>query len=253
MHKNRVSNPVQVEPLESWDLDFNDIEFLQENLRVRANKINGDIPLVLRIAYDLVPEHLKAISVTLTHPEDVSRSFSFLLKINKDKTFYEAKVAPFANEGRYPLKLTVYDYQTKELFTVTGALDVQKRTQDTNIFGIPLTIHTESASPTGLILWLLLLILIVYFLYRVSKMDVLMERNFTALRRVRSAVLLFGFAVLVGVFWLLLQSVLYFLITGEVNKPLLAFTTDDAVLPRVIVTAAVVFILLSLFFVKRKK
>jgi len=150
---------------ETIDLNFKDIEFLQDKTRVDASSISADLPLLIRIPYAKLPEHLKTITVTLQHPTDVDASFSFILKINKDKTCYEATIGALEASGAYPTIVSIFNYQTDVLHTIDGVLQVEKTKIDESLFGIPLTTHSSPVSK--IIFWalILLLLLLLYVLF----------------------------------------------------------------------------------------
>lgn len=67
-------------------------------------------PFTIFIPKEALPDHLKSIIVTLLDPTDQRRSYSFLLKINKDNTAYEAKVGALKVLGSSQLTLEVFDF-----------------------------------------------------------------------------------------------------------------------------------------------
>jgi hypothetical protein len=79
--------------------------FLQETI-VLAH----DDAFTIHISKDVLPEHLKSIIVTIIDPTDQRRSYSFLLRINKAGTAYEATIAPLMVIGASRIEVAVYDY-----------------------------------------------------------------------------------------------------------------------------------------------
>ena len=71
----------------------------------------------LSIPKSAVSDNLKTIIVTLTDPTDSRQSSSFLLRINKDKTAYEAVIAPLGLEGTSRILVDIYDYDAKVVGT----------------------------------------------------------------------------------------------------------------------------------------
>jgi hypothetical protein len=104
-------------------IDIKDFDFMQGGTKIiqedgRLN-IRADMPLTASIAYEKVPEILKTIMVDL---EDArGKIFSFLLRINKDKTKYEAVIAS-PEPGIYPMTLNILDYKNQRLKTIRGEL-----------------------------------------------------------------------------------------------------------------------------------
>ena len=106
-------------------LTLADFDFLQEgkllfNSGHDAIAINGSENLTIRLAYDKVPEILKTIAITLTDPKDPSKAFPFLLRVNADKTFYEATIGALGRTGDYRMNVAVLDYQNQGLKRIQG-------------------------------------------------------------------------------------------------------------------------------------
>lgn len=76
----------------------------------------------LSAPFDLFPKHLKAIQATLSHPVDETESYSYLLRINADKTAYEATIDGLGLSGTIPLTLTVYDFETERSAVAEGSI-----------------------------------------------------------------------------------------------------------------------------------
>ncbi len=102
---------------ETFVLDVSDIYLIQDGGLVSGVdgivSVDGGKPITIGIPYDALPEHLKTIVVTFTHPSDDSLKFSFLLRVNKDKTAYTANLAPFYEANNFKMEVSVFDYQTK--------------------------------------------------------------------------------------------------------------------------------------------
>lgn len=156
------------QPGSTLSLSFDDIEVLQKNKLIFNQELDGNLPTTFRIPYEKLPEHLKSIVITLTHPDDPSRSFSFLLRINNDKTYYEATVAPLRTEGAYQVSVIIFDYQTRELLRIEGAYAVRIHTiGDIPVFFFPI-LESYPLEYTYLFCGLLLFILLglLYFFIR---------------------------------------------------------------------------------------
>ncbi len=97
----------------------------REDFSTQGNEtlfIEGDKNLTIKLSYDRVPEILKTVAVTLTEPDDVSKKFVFLLRVNEEKTFYEASIAPLGKSGEYKLSIAIVDYKNQGLKKITGNL-----------------------------------------------------------------------------------------------------------------------------------
>ena len=95
-----------------------------KNLEFVSNKaeVDGDKNLKFSIPYGKLPEILKTIAVTMYDPIDKSKTFSFLLRINKDKTFYEAVIGPLGRSGEYTFGLAILDHQNRGLKKLFGTI-----------------------------------------------------------------------------------------------------------------------------------
>lgn len=112
-------------PPEIEKLTLKDFDFIQEGEKIplieeKIIKVKSEKSLTVSIDYEKVPEVLKTIMITL---EKDGKFFSFLLRINPEKTVYEAIIFP-PEPGVYPLTITVLDYKNKTLKKITGELHV---------------------------------------------------------------------------------------------------------------------------------
>ena len=109
-------------------LQFSDVQFFENGHAISF--IGNEVPLsgqssfTIRIPYQRLPEHLKTVLVTLTDARNAELTFSFLLRVNRDKTAYEAAIAPLNHEGRYAVAVAVFDYKERTISKVSGALQV---------------------------------------------------------------------------------------------------------------------------------
>lgn len=79
-------------------------------------------PFILSIPTDALFENIKTIIVTITDPTDSRSSYSFLLKLNKDKTAYEASIASLQVEGVSRITIDIYDYKAAVVGTYTKSV-----------------------------------------------------------------------------------------------------------------------------------
>ncbi len=107
-------------------LTFDALQFYQDGaLRVvRDGKvfIDGTKQVTILLPYEKVPEHLKTILVTLKDASDTTKKFSFLLRINKDKTAYTSTLAPFGVTGDFPIQVSLFDFVTEQVGYTAGVL-----------------------------------------------------------------------------------------------------------------------------------
>ncbi len=164
-----ATSTVGQEDFDAIDIRFTDLEIRQNDrlLPVESGKvaIDGSRPLSMSIDYDKLPEHLKTITVTLTKGDNDRESFSFLLRVNKDKSAYEAVLAPLGQSGYFGVDVTVFDFKTKVAKHLSGGL----QSENNGLSRVRSTI-TEVTYSTGRIIaitfgLLIILLLITFSLY----------------------------------------------------------------------------------------
>lgn len=106
-------------------LTLRDFKFTQngsEALMVGDDRvyIDGLKNLKISLDYGKVPEVLKTIAVTFVHPNDAERQFTFLLKVNADKTAYEAMIGALEIEGVYGVRIAILDHKNRGLKKLEG-------------------------------------------------------------------------------------------------------------------------------------
>jgi hypothetical protein len=111
-------NPIQ--------LTFDALSFWQEGEQLDVSngkvRVDGVKQLTITLPYEKVPEHLKTILVTLQDARDSTKKFSFLLRINKDKTAYTSTLAPFGITGDFPIQVSLFDFVTTQIGYTEGTL-----------------------------------------------------------------------------------------------------------------------------------
>ncbi len=108
-------------------LTFPDFDFIQDGIRINSFfsdsiAIDGTKNLTVSLDYEKVPEVLKTISVTLYHPYDESQVFSFLLRVNEERTAYQATIGPLGTSGIYRVGVVIVDYNNQGLKKIEGSL-----------------------------------------------------------------------------------------------------------------------------------
>lgn len=153
-------------------LSLSDIVFTQDGVVLipegNTITIDGTKQLMVAIPYDRVPEHLKTILVRIQSNTDTNQSFSFLLRINKDKSAYTSVIAPFGISGRFPFVVTVFDFKTSQIGYTDGTLD--SRVQATEQGG------TSSSDEQGLLSMIFKYSYIVWFLFLLLLLTVMGRR-----------------------------------------------------------------------------
>jgi hypothetical protein len=103
-----------------YAITFEDIEFVQNDELIEKDRLMVGVPLRIRIAYEKLPEHLKTITVTFAR--EGGTTHSYLLKINPQKTYYEAYLRGYEISGSVDARLDVYDFQIQHMRSVQGVL-----------------------------------------------------------------------------------------------------------------------------------
>lgn len=116
-------------------LAFSDIEFLQ-NSRVHQGlqevvSLDPGQPFTIRVAYDQLPEHLKTIAVTISHPEDHELTYSFLLRVNETKTYYDATIEPLNIKAQFPFEISMIDFYSGTVSSLRGTISTVPKTEQT--------------------------------------------------------------------------------------------------------------------------
>ena len=108
------------------ELKITDFDFIQSSIKLvnigTGVVIDGSKNLTISLDYGKVPEILKTIAITLVDPKDSTQVFPFLLRINKEKTAYEATLAPLGRSGTYQMKIIILDYKNQGLKKLEGSL-----------------------------------------------------------------------------------------------------------------------------------
>ena len=105
------------EEISLYNFDTNNIKIFQDNHSLtfvsEAIALSYKKPFTISIPYESLPRHLKSIIVTLLDPTDNRRSYSFLLKINKEGTAYEATIASLNVLGASRLEVEIFDFESE--------------------------------------------------------------------------------------------------------------------------------------------
>ena len=105
---------------------LNDVDFIQDGKKLPVVssivEIRGDRNLTISIDYEKVPEILKTIVITMFDPDDRAKTFSFLLRVNADKTAYQAHVAALERSGKYEFSLAILDHKHQGLALLAGTI-----------------------------------------------------------------------------------------------------------------------------------
>jgi len=131
----------------------------------RIGGLESNIPFTISVKYGKVPEVLKTIMVTL---EKENKFFSFLLKVNEEKTVYEATIIPPEETGVYPMIITILDYKNQTLKRIKGEIVVEKSESKKVVEG--LTLGGGNINITKILYNFIIYALIAFILYIISRL-----------------------------------------------------------------------------------
>jgi hypothetical protein len=110
------------------ELTFEDFLFFQgeEEAERRGSLIfiEGELHTTIALPYDEVPEVLKTITLVFEDPNDASKKFPFLLRVNADKSAYTATIGTLPEIGIYTVRAFVLDYKHQVLKEMEGRVIV---------------------------------------------------------------------------------------------------------------------------------
>ncbi len=92
-------------------------------------QLNGYEDFIVLLPVSAVAKNLKSIILTVVDPTDNKKFYSYLMRINNDRTAYVATVSAFGVLGRSQVRVEVFDY---EAFTV-GTYQAPIEFVDTNL------------------------------------------------------------------------------------------------------------------------
>ena len=154
-------------------LTISDFDFIQSSIKLENTGtgvvIDGSKNLTISLNYNKVPEILKTIAITLIDPDDSTQVFPFLLRVNKDKTAYDATLAPLGKSGTYKMKITVLDYKNQGLKKIDGSLKAFVFDQVKDLASNPATFRRNM---TWFTLILLAVLVVLAVLHRKRKNEI---------------------------------------------------------------------------------
>jgi hypothetical protein len=141
--------------------------------------LNPDIILsptdsfVAQIPVESVAGNLKSIVGTVLDPTDNTVSYSFLLRINEDKTYYQAVIPALLVVGDSVLEVVIYDYEALTVATYKAPITFAKAADTPEPVLFP-DIFFQGWTPillAGALLGAVLLILLLVFRHRREDKD----------------------------------------------------------------------------------
>lgn len=165
------TSTIPVETMNPIALTFKDVLFLQNGEVIYGQdgviQIDGSKQLTISIPYKALPEHLKTILVVLGSHEDLGKQFTFLLRVNAEKTFYTATLAPLGVSGEFPVTVSIFDFKTAQIGYAGGTLVSKIRSlhldDESEDFGAYILSFIAKIVHSYLLWFVLLLILLAFF------------------------------------------------------------------------------------------
>lgn len=155
-----IPPPPEIEKLTLDDFDFiqggEKVPIIEGKIEIRPGALQ-----TISIDYEKVPEVLKTIMVTM---EKDGKFFSFLLRINKEKTAYLATLVP-PESGMCSLTLTILDYKNQALKKIPGQLIVK----ETEVPSLPIPWYEKNKNWLTILIISFSLFAITYFIRKKMK------------------------------------------------------------------------------------
>jgi hypothetical protein len=158
---------------DTFALSFDDFEFFQNDVLVAEKRLQSERAYLVRIAYEKVPPHLKTITYTVLDEQGGNtQRYSYLLKINRDKTFYEAVISAYGREGTVQGIFSVFDLETKVMTSVFGNIEFYAGREKVDTFLLLpfLTTLALDSKPLTFIFFLFLFLFILFCLYLLRRL-----------------------------------------------------------------------------------
>ena len=137
--------------------------------------IDSAKPFLLSIPKTAVSDNLKTIIVSITDPTDSQQTYSFLLRINKDKTAYEAVLSPVLSNGISRMTITIYDYQSMVVATYKKSIEFITINNSAEAVPIFPDFFIKNAVPLAILTFSLLAIILLCLIFFFRRKKVLRE------------------------------------------------------------------------------
>lgn len=115
------STETEVSPLTA--LTFADVTFWQDGARLPQGDgnvvVRDNLPVTVQLAAELLPRHLKTVTVTIYNSSDESNAY--ILRINGSGSAYEARIATLP-EGAYTAQFSLYDFKQRTQSSFSGEI-----------------------------------------------------------------------------------------------------------------------------------
>ncbi len=125
---NRVTIDMKIPALADLRLTQTDSSFTFVDTDI---VIDTKQEFTIRIPRSAVAGNLKSIIATIVDPQEKNQTYSYLLRINKDRTAYEAQIPPLLVSGKGVIVVGIYDYEAFIVATYQAPVNFVERTVET--------------------------------------------------------------------------------------------------------------------------
>lgn len=164
-------------PHNEFETDTNELfaglRIIQDGKQISAVQdvfpINTERPFAVLLSLESVPKVLKTILVTLKHPDDPTRTFSFLLRLNDSGTQYQAHIGALGYAGDYPATLSILNFRLGSIATIRFTISATQSTPAVSVDASQEQSRNSMPILIAVVLGLFLLLLIFLLLFRRKK------------------------------------------------------------------------------------
>lgn len=166
---------VEIE-IPNYDFSVSNIKIQQGNTDYSFDsasiKLKQNENFIISIPYEALPRNLKSLIVTIIDPTNAKRSYSFLLRINKDRTAYEAIIAPIQSIGNSRIQIEIFDFEREIVGRYRKAVSfVESNPQIGEVIFPDKIVKIVQPFLGTISLLFFIIFLIIFFLYRRSRKD----------------------------------------------------------------------------------
>ena len=87
-------------------------------------RVDGANNISIAIPYEMLPDVLKTIIITIIDPNNNNKASLYLLSVNPKKTAFEAIIPAFRGGGEYPFTISIFDHENQGLARISAIFDV---------------------------------------------------------------------------------------------------------------------------------
>ena len=126
--------------------------------------IDSNRSFMVSVPSNTVAGNLKSIIVSLVDPTDNRKNYSFLLRINKDQTAYEATISSLMVVGRSQVVLEIFDYEAFVVATYQTPIMFTDRSENYTEKVVFPDVLFDRTTVFGFVFFILIILLIIFWL-----------------------------------------------------------------------------------------